>query len=165
MFFDFFCTGQTDNNNNNNTHNGHQYILGRRCSCWTMDDDARRDATARLVRFSDIYTAHQQTTTCLKINLHISKMAQFTLKRTQNMMINSCSQKPGLIFLINEHVSILVLRQSYREPAAFRDLVTTGAPRFLAWHPNFAFASKICTKDPLSEETSVKHTVFLMSQE
>jgi hypothetical protein len=42
MFFEFFCTGQTENNDNN-THNGHPYILRRSCSCWTMDDDARRD--------------------------------------------------------------------------------------------------------------------------
>jgi hypothetical protein len=33
-------------------------------------DDGRltHDATARLVRFSDIYTTHQQTTTCFKID-------------------------------------------------------------------------------------------------
>jgi hypothetical protein len=66
------------------------------------------------------------------------------------MISNSCSQKPGLIFFINEHVSILVLWKSYREPAPFWDLVTTGAPRFMAWHPIFEFAPKICTKDSLS---------------
>jgi hypothetical protein len=58
--------------------------------------------------------------------------------------------KTGFIFLINKHVSILVLRKSYREPAPLRDLVTTCAPRILAWHPIFAFAPKICTKDCLS---------------
>jgi hypothetical protein len=31
---------------------------------WTTTDDA----TARLVRFSGIYTEHQQTTTCFKID-------------------------------------------------------------------------------------------------
>jgi hypothetical protein len=49
VFFDFLCTGQTENNDNN-THNRHRYILRRRCSCWTMT----HDATAHLIRFSDI---------------------------------------------------------------------------------------------------------------
>jgi hypothetical protein len=40
------------------------YVLSLRR---TISLNARRDETARLARFSDIYTAHQQTTTCFKI--------------------------------------------------------------------------------------------------
>jgi hypothetical protein len=82
--------------------------------------------------------------------LKVPEMTQKTLKRANHVVPNSRSQESRLVLIINEDVSILVLRQSDREPAPFRDLVTLLAPRLLTWHPAFSLAPKNCTKYSLS---------------
>jgi hypothetical protein len=71
--------------------------------------------------------------------LNIPEMAKEMTPRSGN-------SKPKIVLLTNQHISSLILRESYLEAIPFQGCVTISAPSILAWSPIAARSQEIGAK-------------------